>query len=342
MPAAIFNRTPTPRKNMAMLQWWRQLLVTMSILVALSAAQQGVVVSTASPSMLPSNTLQPSTNNITTEDLNVTKLNSSSHTAPPSSGGSSAPSSGPQTCLSGVAENECPSIYYQCNQTTHTCFLPTCTSNRDCGTINCDLSTGRCLPYCNIPFDCVDGLLCNNLTGRCVFCLTNTDCAVGLFCNTTIGSCHYPTCTYNSECVSRHNSSSVCSAVTGTCVFVSEGGSGTGPPCSQSGECPYSGQYCNNQTGECMASSCTSNASCEPGSLCDVTMGECVTMACASNEDCPHDLLCNPIAGNCVSASNPSSSGNTKQTGMFEHCSKLWSYYCAAILILPTVILVVV
>lgn len=234
---------------------------------------------------------------------------------------------------------DCPATYYECHPTTHTCFLPVCSSDLDClrySTSNnnltsssstaaaasiCNTAAGICVPRCHQSADCHGGLLCNNVTGHCVVCLSDVDCNNGLHCNVTAGGqCMFFTCTTNRDCINNttntNNSSSnlICHPLTGTCTTSHVNFESGGAPCLRTSDCVL-GQECSNRTGLCVTM-CTSNVTCYPGTLCDATLGECVATtstlpaaACTSNQECASGDWCNAMTGQCVSGGNGGASG---------------------------------
>lgn len=91
---------------------------------------------------------------------------------------------------------------------------------------------------CNTNFDCSPGFLCNNLTGTCQQCITNSQCPNSASkCNPATGTCE--ACQSNTDCPSGSN---FCQ--NGTCVG-----------CRNNLDCASNSFFptCNLATGRCTA-----------------------------------------------------------------------------------------
>jgi len=118
---------------------------------------------------------------------------------------------------------------------------------------------GQCQADANCPHD----MVCNQITGQCVSCLTNTDCPSGDTCLN--GTCVQ--CTSDSQC----SDGLVCKSFTCT-------------TCIANNECPF-GTVCGS-SGLCVVPQCLTSAGCitPPNLVCDTTNFTCVE--CVSAIDC--------------------------------------------------------
>ncbi len=170
--------------------------------------------------------------------------------------------------------------------------LPTCVCNNNDCTFPCDGVV------------CMDGLVCNPNSGRCVQNDCNgLGCPTGQRCNMVSGSCEADPCATvtcpSGQACREGTCIGSCATVTCPSGQVCHDGSCVGDPCA-SVHCT-AGQVCDPSSGSCTANLCR-GTTCRSGEVCDPLTGDCGADPCADLH-CPGGQQC--VSGECVSASPP-------------------------------------
>lgn len=192
-----------------------------------------------------------------------------------------------QDCRPGYA---CIQVYAE--GPTGVCWARHCDDDQDCRVAGdscsqevCDPARGVCHDACTVNADCVDGLVCDVDSGRCVkWCENSTDwCGPDARCDVDSGIC-VKKCHSDTNCASDHfchpgGISPAERALEGQCV----------PKCADDGQCKQS-EYCSRlgrckprcnsddqcssleycEEGRCL-SKCTAFSGCSMGQFCDVS-----------------------------------------------------------------------
>jgi MYXO-CTERM domain-containing protein len=203
------------------------------------------------------------------------------------------------TCVSCIADANCPPSTPRCALTSNSCVQ--CLSGADCGGDTPVCSGGTCTA-CASDADCTStpATPACEVWGGCGQCsATNgTQCTGGdAVCDFPTGTC--VACEFNSDCA---GSTPTCNATTHTC-----------DPCATNADCANnpSGPACvtsGMKVGSCVVCEVNSDCTSTAAPVCDTTANTCVQ--CLSNTDCSGSRpVCDTTSNLCVACQSSSDCG---------------------------------